>query len=350
MVQIALNVLQQGPVSEGFEWWKLADEAGVHTIGLPDSPALVRELYVVAALCAEHTKQARVMASVTNPTTRDPSVTAASVWTLNEIAPGRIVLGIGTGDSALWGVGLRPASVARLREYIVAVKALLAGEEASYQGRTFRMQWSDQPAAPHVPVLVPVSGPKVLRMACETADGMLLSMGFGAHNVAYVRELVQEGCAAAGRDPNELELWWNSEIVFGPSVDEARRKGMGVGTEWLTMGSMRGKQIPPELRDALVQFNADSHNLAAEYQNEDREQALIERARKLGVYDWLMARAPGLWGPPEQVAQRLLELEAEGMDRWMFYVGRSETDRMNQLRLICAGVIPRLGRQAQPTQ
>ena len=342
-MRIALNVLQQGPVSDGPEWWRLCDDAGVDTIGLPDSPALVRELYVVAALCAQQTSRARIMTSVTNPTSRDPSVTAASLLSLEEVAPGRVVFGIGTGDSALWGVGLRPATVAQLRDYIVAVKALLRGGEADYQGRRFRMQWSDLPAPADIPVIVPVSGPKVLRMACEVADGMLLSMGFGAHNVDYVLGLVDEGCRAAGRDPAELELWWNSEVVFGDSVEHALSRGMGVGTEWLTMGSLEGKQIPDHLREALVQFNADTHSLGSEYQDESRERALIARAKELGLYDWLLARAPGLWGTPADVAARLRELESKGMDRWMFYVGRSESDRMNQLRLICDGVMPLLG-------
>ena len=200
-------------------------------------------------------------------------------------------------------MGLRPATVAQLRDYIVAVKALLRGEEADYQGRRFRMQWTDPPVRSDIPVIVPVSGPKVLRMACEVSDGMLLSMGFGSHNVDYVLSLVEEGCAAAGRDPAELELWWNSEIVFGDSVEDALSRGMGVGTEWLTMGTLEGKQIPDHLKGALVQFNADTHNLGSEYQDESREQALIARARELGLYDFLLARAPGLWGTPADVAR-----------------------------------------------
>ena len=341
-MQIALNVLQQGPISKGPEWWKLLDDAGVHVIGLPDSPALVRELYVVSAMCAANTSRATIMTCVTNPLSRDPAVTASALLTLEELAPGRVSLGIGTGDSAMWGVGMRPARVARLREYIMAVKALLHGDEATYGGRTFRMQWSDLPVPADIPVVVAVSGPRVLQMACETSDGMLLSMGFGPHNVSYVRELVEQGCARAGRDPAEMQLWWNSEVVFGDSGEEARERAMGVATEWMTMGSLEGKQIPDHLKDALVQFNADTHDIASEYQDEGRERILIDRARELGLYDWLLARAPGLWGRPEDIAQRLREFDAQGMDRWMFFVGRSESDRMNQLRLICNGVMPLL--------
>ncbi len=341
-MRIALNVLQQGPLSEGPEWWKLLDESGVHVIGLPDSPALVRELYVTSAACAVATSNATIMTSVTNPVSRDPSVTAAALLTLHELAPGRIAMGIGTGDSAMWGVGMRPATVAQLRNYILAVRALLNGESAQFQGRTFRMQWSNPITPVDIPIVVAASGPRVLKMASEVADGMLLSMGFGPHNVAYVQDLVNQGCAAVNRDPAELDLWWNSEIVFGESVQEAINSGMGVGTEWLTMGTLKGKQIPEELKAPLLEFNANSQDLASDYQDEDRERALIRRATELGLYDWLIARAPGLWGRPVDVARRLRQLESEGMNDWMFYVGRSESDRMNQLRLICNEVLPLL--------
>ena len=198
----------------------------------------------------------------------------------------------------MWGVGLRPATVAHLRDYIVAVKALLHGEEADYRGRRFRMQWSDLPSGHDIAVIVPVSGPKVLRMACEVSDGMLLSMGFGTHNVDYVRSLVEEGCRSAGRDPDELELWWNSEVVFGDSIDDALSRGMGVGTEWLTMGTLEGKQIPDHLKQALVQFNADSHNLGSEYQDESRERALIDRAKQLGALRLAPVEGAGAVGHP----------------------------------------------------
>jgi 5,10-methylenetetrahydromethanopterin reductase len=338
-MRIALNVVQHQPVSEGVEWWQMADESGIDTIGLPDSPALTRELIVAMTMCAAVTSRARVMASVTNPVTRDPAVMAAALATLNEIAPNRVVLGIGTGDSALWGTGQRIPRLERLREYILAVKDLLRGEEATYDGRRFRMQWLNWEPIEQLPVIVAVSGPKVLKMSCEVADGMLLSMGFGPENIAYVQGLVQSGCAEAGRDPRELELWWNSEVVFGDSVEDAQRRGMGVGTNWLTMGSLEGKQIPDELKEALLEFNRDIHDIGAEYQDGDREQKLQDRARELGLFDWLISRAPGLWGTPDDIAARLQQYDREGLDRWMFYVGRSEADRMNHLRLICEGIM-----------
>ena len=114
---------------------------------------------------------------------------------------------------------------------------------------------------------------------------------------------------------------------------------MGVSTEWLTMGSLEGKQIPDHLRQALLQFNADTQDIASDYQDEGRQRAHIDkaqRARALRLADGSRSRPVGT--VPTDIARRLRELEARGMDRWMFYVGRSESDRMNQLRLICDGV------------
>lgn len=342
MVKIALNVAHQANTSEAHSWWKMADRSGVDVIALADSPTLMRDVYVHLAVCAGMTKNATLMTGVTNPISRDPSVTACALFTLNEIAPGRIVLGIGSGDSAIWGIGRRPSSVARMREYILAVKAILAGQDCHFEGRTFKARWANYESPVHIPVVVAVSGPKTLRMACEVADGALLSMGCGSENITYINGIINDSCAEFGRSRSELDLWWNSEIVFGDSYELAKSKGIGVGTNWLTMGTLEGKQIPNELKDAVVAFNNDSQDIESEYQTEGRETALIHRAKKFGIYDWLMSRAPGLWGPPELIAKRLLELESQGLDKWMFYVGRNPSEQNEHIRLICEEVLPRL--------
>jgi 5,10-methylenetetrahydromethanopterin reductase len=338
-MQIALNVVHQGHVMDGAPWWQMADDTGIHTIALPDSPALTREIYVASTLAAAATSRTRIMMGVTNPVSRDPSVTAAAVATLNEVAPGRVALGIGTGDSALWGVGAKPAKLATLRSYIVAVQQLLRGETATFDGRSFTMRWADWSPV-HIPIVVAVAGPKTLRMAVEVADGMLLSMGFGPDNVSYVNQLIDQSCDEFDRERSDLELWWNTEVVFGTSVEDAMSRGMGVGTNWLTMGSLEGKQIPEHLKQPLLTFNQDIHDLSAEYLDQDRERVLMNRARELGLYEWLISRAPGLWGTPADIAARLRQYDAAGMDRWMFYIGRDEAKRMEQIAAVCQGVLP----------
>ena len=117
-----------------------AEHAGVSDIGVVDSPLVSRDLYVSCVACLLETTELRVQTAVTNPVTRHPSVSAASALSLCELAPGRVTIGIATGDSALWGVGLKPAKIAELCEYIVALKTLLGGKEAVFRGCNF--SWS----------------------------------------------------------------------------------------------------------------------------------------------------------------------------------------------------------------
>jgi 5,10-methylenetetrahydromethanopterin reductase len=342
-LRIGVNLMHDATLETSLGWWQAIDRAGANVIAIPDSPALLRELYVAGTLCLGATSRAMVITGVTNPVTRDPSVTAAAILSLHELAPGRVGLGIGIGDSAAWGVGLRPTTTARLREYIVAVQGLLQGDEVAYGGRRLRLRWSRwDPVSVRVPILVACAGPKVTRMAAQVADGIIASMGCGDENVAYVRQLVAEGAAAVGRDPAEVEIWWNSELVFAASPEDAMRRSLGTSVVWLTMGSVEDKQIPDELKDAVIRFCADVHDLGATYRDADRGEALVKRARQLGLYDWLVSRAPGLWGTPEQIAARFGQLAGLGMDRWLLFVGRAGVDISEHLDQLCDQVLPRL--------
>ena len=115
---------------------KAAERAGLSDFGVVDSPLIGRDLYVSCAACLLETSSLRVQTVVTDPATRHPSVTAGSVLSMADLGPGRVAIGIATGDSAVWGVGLKPAKIAHMCEYIVALKALLRGEPATNQGAT----------------------------------------------------------------------------------------------------------------------------------------------------------------------------------------------------------------------
>ena len=258
------------------------------------------------------------MTTVTNPMTRHPSVMAAAALAVEEIIPGRFVLGIATGDSALWSVGLKPARIAWLREYILAVKALLRGKTASWRGVEFTGEWGRHRAPLHVPILVACAGPKVLEMACQTADGIIVSMGFSETDVTRVEALIEQACAAVSRDPSSLEVWWYSEVTLADSAEAAMTIGLPRFTQWLSMGNPGQKRIPTHLRDALKTLYADAHNLGTALEAE-RGSKLVARAKTLGVHDWIVEHVACLWGPPETIRARLVELERRGLENWILY-------------------------------
>lgn len=339
VVKYGVVLLPDPPSAARDDLWRACDEGGLDAIGLADSPAVAREVLISAAEAIRLTSRATIMTAVTNPVSRDLSVMASSLATLHEMAPGRVACGIGTGDSALWGVGLKSAKVESLREYIVALKGYLRGEAVSFRGRELRSTWPD--AGPiDVPVLVACSGTKVLRMAAQVADGLILAMGFGPHNLDYVRTNIEEACAEVGRDPGELELWGHGALTFGETVESAMAENLGVNPGWLTLGTLRGKQIPEEHREALVRLTASFRDLESEYGSESRGAHLVRLARELGIHDWLTARAPRLWGPPDVIANRLLELAEDGVPNWIFFLPGGFADRKQWVDRFTGAVIP----------
>jgi 5,10-methylenetetrahydromethanopterin reductase len=343
--QFCLNFLTDEPLATVAEWWRAAEAGGVDFVGVADSPMIVHETFVTATYGLTRTSRIGLMTAVTNPVSRDPSVMAAGLFSLHSLAEGRrIGCGIGTGDSAMWAVGLKPARLARMGEYVTAVRTLLRGEEAEFEGRRFRPAWKHWTPPAAVPLLVACAGPRVLRLAAQVADGMVIFMGFSAETLAFVRRTIAEACAEVGRDPAELEIWWQTTINFAPTVEEAMERSLGVNTSWMTMGSLEGKGIPPELVEPLRRFNADMEDVSATYVETDRGKALVERAKQFGLYDWLISMAPGFWGPPENVASRLEEFRREGMTNWQFYVAQLHGDRHDYLDRFVNGVLPALDR------
>ena len=119
-------------------------------------------------------------------------------------------------------------------------------------------------------------------------------------------------------------------------------RSLGVNTSWMTMGSLEGKQIPPDLVEPLKRFNADMEDVSATYGAGDRGKVLVQRAKDFGLYDWLISMAPGFWGPPENIAKRLREFGEQGMTKWQFYVAQFHGDRFEYVDRFANGVLPAL--------
>ena len=334
-MQLGLNFTQQKNLRDVAKWYEACDRAGLAFVGTPDSPALLRELYVSATIAAMVTSRIRIMTLATNPVTRHPSITASAAMSLDELAPGRIAIGIATGDSALWATRQKPAKVAEMREYILAVKALLRGEPATYRGETFEQAWSNWEPR-DVPIYVACSGPKVLSMAAQVADGVVVTMGFAAENVEMIQATIQRACGEAGRDPETVDFWSNALITFDESKGKAMEYSLGWTTNWLTEMTLNGKGIPPEIHEPLMRMNADIHDLDAVYKTPVRGRILVQRAKDLGIHDWIIEHSPRLWGTPDDICERLGELADMGLTNWVFlqqskgtFVGGADAEKLD---------------------
>src|SRR5437899_4891680 len=123
---------------------RLAESAGFTHGWLFDSHVLWREPYVLLTLMAQATERMRLGTCVTNPATREPSVTASALAVLNEVSGGRMDLGIGRGDSARRVLGKPPTSMATLEEAIAVIRDLVEGRAVTYEGTELQLPWSGQ--------------------------------------------------------------------------------------------------------------------------------------------------------------------------------------------------------------
>lgn len=180
---------------------RVVDAAGYDYLWLTDSSLHTRNPYVHLALASRLSTRLTLGTAVTNPQTRHPGIVAVNAASLEELAPGRTILGIGVGDRPLRSLGLRPARLAELRESVGVVRRLLAGEHVTYQGAGFAMDDAHLrfESTPAIPVFISASGPKTLEMAGEIADGVIFLGGLFRDGVAYGLQHIDRGAERAGR-------------------------------------------------------------------------------------------------------------------------------------------------------
>lgn len=168
-VRIPLGV----PVDEALSAIELAERAGFDTISIPESPALFRDTFVTLGLAAARTATATLACTVTSFVSHDPISLANAARTLGELAPGRIRIGIGAGDSSSFLTGRKPSTTRELRQGYAIVSGLLAGEVVRARGTAVRLQ---DPSGP-LPLYLAADGPKNIALAAEIADGVITWSG-----------------------------------------------------------------------------------------------------------------------------------------------------------------------------
>jgi 5,10-methylenetetrahydromethanopterin reductase len=183
----------------------------------------LRECYLGLAALAARTSRIRLGPGVTDPYSRHPALTAASIATLDELSEGRALLGLGTGGTGFRELGIAaPLPVAALRETVDVVRRLLRGEEVHWQGKVVtllggRLQFSPRRSA--VPIYFATHGAQVARLAGEVADGVLLANIVVPSAVDFYLERLREGAAKAGRSLSDVDVSLRFEVAI--AEDEA---------------------------------------------------------------------------------------------------------------------------------
>lgn len=196
-----------------------AEAAGFEYGWIFDSHVLWKEPYPLLTLMAANTQRMRLGTCVTNPATRDLTVTASLFATLNLISGGRMQLGIGRGDSSRRVLGKKPVSWSQLEKAVKDFRDLTAGREIQHDGQPTRLSW----ATGSPPVWIAGYGPKVLHMAGRVADGIILQFA-DPDLISWCLGFVKEGARAAGRDPKTIEVLAAAPVWVSDDVHAARER------------------------------------------------------------------------------------------------------------------------------
>jgi 5,10-methylenetetrahydromethanopterin reductase len=311
-----------------------ADRHGYDMIGVADTPGNAMDPWVAATLVAEATARARVALCVTNLVSRHPAVSASAIGSLELLAPGRTVLGIGAGHSGTRNLGMGRADVGALERGLPYIKTLLAGQPASLEtGHTAHIPW-----AKGVPqVFLAGSGPRTLELAGRIADGAFVNFGIAAENLRQSEATVAEGAKRAGRDPQSVEQWQIASLDCNEDGRAARAR-IGAILAFMAGGyifktrDLAQRGVPDELREPIEELRRRYSTRPG-----DADARLVD---ELGLFDYL-ARRFAIYGTPEQCLDQLRSARAAGLKRVMFTVSLA-SDPGRTVELFGERVLPAL--------
>jgi probable F420-dependent oxidoreductase len=306
-------VLQTNPPAwRVVELTKQAELLGFTHAWTFDSHLLWQEPLVIYSQMLSATHKIVVGPMVTNPATRDWTVTASLFATLNEMFGNRTICGIGRGDSAVRVTNGKPTSLATMREAIAVIRALANGEEIDYKGSALRFPWNP---ASRLEIWVAAYGPKALALAGEVGDGFILQLA-DPDIAAWSIKAVRDAATRAGRDSDAIKFCVAAPAYVGDDVahqrDQCRWFGGMVGNhvaDIVARYGADGREVPAALTDYIEGRHGYDYN----------EHGRAGNTHASFVPDEVIDRFC-IFGPPDAHAERLHQLAALGVDQFAIYL------------------------------
>lgn len=303
---------------------KRAEMYGFSHVWTFDSHILWQEPYVIYSQILAETRNIVVGPMVTNPATRDWTVTASHYATLNEMFGNRTVCGIGRGDSAVRVTNGKPTTIQTLRESIHVIRELANGRSVEYNGSAITFPWASKS---RLPVWVAGYGPKALALAGEVGDGFILQLA-DPDIAAWTIGAVRQAAEAAGRDPDDVTICVAAPAyVTTPDrtadLEHARNQcrwfGGMVGNHVADIvgryGDAGGGAVPVALTDYIKGregYDYNQHGQAGNTHADFVPDEIVDRFCLLG--------------PVDEQLRRLGELRDLGVDQFAVYLQHDAKD------------------------
>lgn len=328
-MQFGFTLRPDHPLERTVSLAKLAEAAGFEYGWVFDSHVIWRDPYPLLMLMAQATTRMRLGTCVTNPATREPSVTASSLAVLNEVSGGRMDLGIGRGDSARRVLGKPPTSMKDLEQAVHVIRALVEGRSIEFEGAMLELPWT---TGHRLPVWVAGYGPVALKLTGRIADGAMLQIG-DPDLIRWFSSQVHSSAVEAGRERNAVMVMAAAPAHVGD----------------LAVARDRTRWFPALVSNHVV-------DLVNKYPREDLPTALTQYIRDREGYDYLHHAEVGssnasfvtddivdrfcIVGSVAQHIERLHALAEAGVDQFNLYLMNG--DEEEQLEIYGREIIPAL--------
>jgi probable F420-dependent oxidoreductase len=327
-----VTVLPDPPYTRLIELMQKAEEHGFEYGWTYDSHILWQDSYATLPLVAAATEKIKLGHCVTNPGIRDPTVTASWYATMQDISNGRMVMGIGRGDSSRRVVGLKPVRVAEFEARLRMIKDLMNGRKVEWNERELQLEWVRDELS-EIPMQVAGYGPRALGVAGRVGDGVIIQLA-DPQIIQWIMETARKAAEEDGRDPDALHC-----IVCAPShisddLADAREQ-----VRWFPA------MVSNHVQDLIDRYGTDGSTVP---------KALTEYVLARKFYDYNEHSRVGakhgafvtdeicdrfcVIGDLDRCKQKLRELEEIGVDQFNIYLmtqGQEET-----LQAYGDGIIP----------
>jgi len=305
------------PASRVIDLAKRAETHGFSYVWTFDSHILWEEPYVIYSQILAETRNIVVGPMVTNPATRDWTVTASTYATLNEMYGNRTVCGIGRGDSAVRVTNGKPTTLATMRESINVIRELANGRGVEHNGSTITLPWASKS---ELEVWGAGYGPKALKLIGETCDGFILQLA-DTSIAEWTIGAVRSAAVEAGRDPDDITICVAAPAYVGDDLaylrDQTRWFGGMVGNHVADIVERYGDHsaVPAALTEYIKNrtgYDYNTHGSASSEHVDFVPDEVIDRFCILG--------------PVEAHLERLAELQALGVDQFAIYLQHDGKD------------------------
>src|SRR5215217_1921634 len=313
-LSFGVTVLPDPPYQRLIELLVLAERHGFEFGWTYDSHVLWQDSIPTMALAAAATERIKLGHMVTNPGTREPTVVASAYATLQDISDGRMVMGIGRGDSARRYIGQQPVRVGPFEDALRMIKPFMNGEQVIWNDTEIELSWV-RPELPPIEMHVAGYGPKVLAIAGRVGDGVIIQLA-DPDIIQWTMATARSAAEEAGRDPAALKC-----IVCAPSHISDDLAAARDQVRWFPA------MVSNHVKDLIARYGADGSDVPQAltgYVPSETNYDYGEHSRtgaKHGAFvtDEICDRFCVL-GTPDQAVAKLEQLAAIGVDQFNVYL------------------------------